>query len=45
MEKIFFMYSMMEEGVAIKDEYESKRHYDEEPFALVFDRYMENENE
>ena len=41
----FFMYSMMEEGVVIKDEYESKRHYEEEPFALVFNRYMENENE
>ncbi len=45
MENTFYMYSMLEEGVAIKNEYESKRHYDEEPFALVFDRYMENENE
>ncbi len=45
MEKIFFMYSMMEEGVAIKDEYESKRHFEEEPFDLVFNRIMEEENE
>ena len=45
MERIYFMYAISEEGVAIKNEYESKRHYDEEPFALVFNRYMENENE
>ena len=45
MEKIFFKYSMMEEGLAIKDEYESKRHYEEEPFGLVFNRYMDEENE
>ena len=45
MEKIYFMYAISEEGVAIKNEYESKRHYDEEPFALVFDKYMENEND
>lgn len=45
MENTFYMYSMLEEGVAIKNEYESKRHYDEEPFALVFDKYMENEND
>ena len=45
MEIIFFMYSMMEEGVAIKDEYESKRHFEEEPFGLVFNRYMDEENE
>ena len=45
MEKIFFMYSMMEEGVAIKDEYESKRHHEEEPFGLVFNKYMDEENE
>ena len=43
MEKIYFMYAISEEGVAIRNEYESKRHYDEEPFALVFDKYMENE--
>lgn len=43
MERIYFMYAISEEGVAIKNEYESKRHYNEEPFALVFDRYMENE--
>ena len=45
MERIYFMYAISEEGVAIKNEYESKRHYDEEPYALVFNRYMENENE
>ena len=45
MERIYFMYAISEEGVAIKNEYESKRHYDEEPFALVFDRYMENKND
>ena len=45
MERIYFMYAISEEGVAIKNEYESKRHYDEEPFALVFDKYMENEND
>ena len=42
MEKIYFMYAILEEGLAIKDEYESKRHYEEEPFVLVFNRYMEN---
>lgn len=45
MEKIYFMYAITKEGLAIKDEYESKRHYEEEPFGLIFDRYMENENE
>lgn len=42
MEKIYFMYAILEEGLTIKDEYESKRHYEEEPFVLVFNRYMEN---
>mgnify|MGYP006398964051 CR=1 FL=1 len=45
MERIYFMYAISEEGVAIKNEYESKRHYDEEPFALVFNKYLENEND
>ena len=42
MEKIYFMYAILEEGLAIQDEYESKRYYEEEPFGLVFNRYMEN---
>ena len=42
MEKIYFMYAILEEGLAIRDEYENKRHYEEEPFVLVFNRYMEN---
>ena len=45
MEYVYFMKAISKEGLAIKDEYESKRHYEEEPFGLIFDRYMENENE
>lgn len=38
MEYTYFMNAISKEGVAIKDEYESKRHYEEEPFGLVFNR-------
>ncbi len=43
MEKIFFMKSMMEEGLRIQYDYESKRHFEDEPFGLILYRYMENE--